>query len=315
MLVALAMLVAACGTDSADEGATEETAGTTEAPATTSTTATSTTGAESEGPEDEELELDGPVEPPELDTSIFADSTNVDHPHFPLTPGSQIVLEGFTIDLEEDEEIPHTLIFTVTGMTKVIAGVNTVVVWIEDYEEEDLVEAEVAFFAQDVDGNVWNFGEYPAEYEDGEFVGAPAWIPGVEGAKAGIHMPADPQPETGSFPQGWAPEVEWWDRGRVFETGTETCVPVNCYEEVLIVDEFGLDEPTFIQVKYYAPGIGNVQVGWKGNDPEGETLWMEAHNILTGSDLDAANAAALALEALAYEGSEVYADTEPMVPR
>lgn len=312
--VMMALVIAACGGDSTDDtvAATEApdttvAAATTEAPDTTAAPAT-TEMTEAEG------DLDGPVEPPELDPSIFDDSANVDNKYLPLTPGSQIVLEGFTIDFEEDEEIPHTLVFTTTGLTKEIAGVMTRVVWIEDFEEGELVEAEVAFFAQDVDGNVWNFGEYPEEYEEGELVLAPAWIPGVAGAKAGIHMPANPLPDTGSFPQGWGPEVEWWDRGRVFETGTETCVPVDCYEDVLIVDEFGLDEPTAFQVKYYAPGIGNVQVGFKGDDPSGETLWMEAHNMLTGADLEAANAAALELEARAYEGSEVYADTEPMMP-
>ncbi len=45
--------------------------------------------------------------------------------------------------------------------------------------------------------------------------------------------------------------------------GCQTCVPVDCYEDVLIVDEFNLDEPTFFQVKYYALGVGNVQIGSK----------------------------------------------------
>ena len=309
------LALTACGGDENSADTTivaEVTTTTTAAPATTEPAETTTTAAPTDGGQ---FEVDGPLEPPELDPTIFVDPTNITHKYFPLTPGSQIVLDGFTIDFEEDEEIPHTLIFTTTTLTKEIAGVDTVVVWIEDFEEGVLVEAEVAFFAQDVDGNVWNFGEYPEEYEDGVFVLAPAWIPGIEGAKAGIHMPANPRPNTESFPQGWGPAVEWWDRGRVFEVGSQTCVPVDCYEDVLIVDEFGLDEQTAFQVKYYAPGIGNVQVGWKGDDPSGESLEMKEYNLLTGADLDAANAAALALEASAYERSEVYAQTPPMEPR
>ena len=134
---------------------------------------------------------------------------------------------------------------------------------------DGLVETEIAFFARDDEGNVWLLGEYPEEYEDGVFEKAPTWIHGTEGSKAGILMPSNPRPDTPSFPQGWAPSVEWNDRGRVFEVGSQTCVPVDCYEDVLIVDEFNLDEPTFFQVKYYAPGIGNVQIGFKGNDPNG----------------------------------------------
>lgn len=102
----------------------------------------------------------------------------------------------------------------------------------------------------------------------------------------------------GSCGSGPAGRSLWWGHDR---------------REPGIVDEFGLDEQAFIQVKYYAPGIGDVQVGFKGNDPEGETLEMTAHNMLTGADLEAANEAALALETSAYENSDVYAGTEPMV--
>src|SRR3990170_3720292 len=67
-----------------------------------------------------------------------------------------------------------------------------------------LVETELAFFAQDDDGNVWNLGEYPEEYENGEFVGAPStWIAGLAGAEAGVHMLAEPRQGTGYYLQGW----------------------------------------------------------------------------------------------------------------
>jgi hypothetical protein len=49
----------------------------------------------------------------------------------------------------------------------------TVAVWDRDFQDGELVEEELSFFAQDDGGTVWNFGEYAEEYEDGEFVGAP----------------------------------------------------------------------------------------------------------------------------------------------
>ncbi len=122
-----------------------------------------------------------------------------------------------------------------------------------------------------------------------------------------IHDPIRrPSPKIG-------PSVEWNDRGRVFEVGSQTCVPVDCYEDVLIVDEFNLDEPTFFQVKYYALGVGNVQIGFKGDDPNGETLELVELRMLNVEELAQARDAALALEANAHKRSEVYATTEPIV--
>ena len=49
-----------------------------------------------------------------------------------------------------------------------------------------LQEQELAFFAQDDQGNVWNFGEYPEEYDNGKFTGAPStWIRNEGGAYGG----------------------------------------------------------------------------------------------------------------------------------
>lgn len=311
ILMVMILVIAACGSGSAGDTTTEppNDAGTvtTDQPDTTVAAADEETNGESEDPV-----VDGPLEPPDLEPGAFGDPTNVDHKWFPLIPGTQLIFEGVTLDKDEDEEIPHRVIFTVTDLTKMIGGVESVVIWDQDFSEGELVETEIAFFAQDDEGNVWRMGEYPEEYEDGEFVEAPSWIHGIDGSRAGIHMPASPQTGTPSFPQGWAPSVEWTDRGKVFEVGTQTCVPVDCFEDVLIVDEFSLDELTFFQVKYYAPGVGNVEVGWKGNDPEGETLELVAWNLLDAAGLADAREAALALEENGYERSEVYAQTEPI---
>ncbi|HEV3399258.1 MAG TPA: response regulator transcription factor, partial [Actinomycetes bacterium] len=62
----------------------------------------------------------------------------------------------------------------------------------------------------------------------------------------------------------------------------ETCVAVGCYKDVLVTDEFALDEPEARQLKYYAPGVGNVRVGWMGRDEEQEVL-----SLVTLTRLDA----------------------------
>jgi hypothetical protein len=105
--------------------------------------------------------------------------------------------------------------------------VRTVVAWILDYNDEDLVEKEIAFYAQDNDGTVWYLGEHPEEYEAGEFVKASPWLAGIHDARAGIKMMAEP--ELGATPvyQGWGPEFEWSDYGQI-ESWAEICVLVDC---------------------------------------------------------------------------------------
>jgi hypothetical protein len=211
-----------------------------------------------------------------------------------------------------DEAIPHRIEFTVTDLTKDIAGVRTVVAWIVDISDGQVVEKELAFYAQDNDGNVWYLGEYPEEYEGGEFVDAPAWIAGVEDAQAGIQMLAEPQEGTPSFAMGWGPAVEWTDRAQVHQVGQETCVQADCYEDVLVMDEFNAEEPGAFQLKYYARGVGPVQVGWRGEDTAQETLELIKFVQLDAEALAKARAAALALEEHAYEVSEdVYGTTSP----
>ena len=48
---------------------------------------------------------------------------------------------------------------------------------------------------QGQDGTVWYFGEIARNYEEGELVDIEgSWVAGVDGAKAGILMPASPSP-------------------------------------------------------------------------------------------------------------------------
>jgi hypothetical protein len=248
---------------------------------------------------------------PDISLAKFDNPTNIDNKYFPLTPGYQAVFEGITE--EAGREVPHSIIFTVTGLTKEIAGIQTVVAWIVDYSDGELVEAEVAFYAQDNDGNVWFMGEHPEVYEMGKMVEAPTWIPGIRGAEAGITMKANPEVGLPSYAQGWGPAVNWTDRGHVVALGEQICVPADCYEDVLVVEEFSQAEPNAFQVKSYAPGVGNVHVTWRGEDASQEILELIERVELDPDALAEINAAALALEAHAYEISkEVYDQTAPM---
>jgi hypothetical protein len=250
----------------------------------------------------------------DFDPTNFDDSATVDNKWFPLEPGAHSVFEGSAI--EDGKRISRRVVTTVTDLTKEIDGVNSVVVWERDYTEGEKVEAELAFFAQDNYGNVWHMGEYPEEYENGEFDKAPGWLAGFKGAWAGIAMRAQPRLGTPSYAQGYAPPpINWVDRGRVYKVGQKTCVPGECYEDVLVIEEFERNKPGAYQLKYYAPGVGDVRVGWRGpEEEEKEGLDLVKDVRLSPQDLARARAGALKLEKHAYEIKDYYRKTQPAKP-
>lgn len=252
----------------------------------------------------------------DYDPALFGDSVNIDNTWNPLRPGSRLYYTGSSV--EDGERSRHTVDVIVTDLTKDIDGVSNVIVWERDYTDGELVEAEIALFAQDTYGNVWHMGQYPEEYEHGEFVKAPAWIHGIKGAKAGITIHAAPQLGTPSYAQGYAPPpLNWVDRGRVYRTGLETCVPADCYEDVVVIEESETGLPDAFQDKYHAPGVGVVRVSWRGSKDESkEVLVLVAATQLTPEELADARADVLELEERAYRISEdVYGRTPLARPR
>jgi len=299
------LMLGACGSDSAGPTTQATQAGTPTVSAQASPTGASpTTG----GPQASAVE-DGPE--PGYDRTNFADSTTFVNRWIPWKPGTQYIYEGHTV--EDGERIPHRLIITVTDLTKTIDGVRNIVLWDRDYSGGELVEAELSFFAQADNGDVWHFGEYPEEYEGGKFVKAPTWIHGLKGAQAGITLRADPKLTDPSHAQGWGPEVGWTDRARVHQVNQRTCVPAGCYNGVLVADEGSKEEPDAHQFKYYAPGVGNVRVGYGGQDPTRETLQLVKIIKCTPQQRAKARAEARKLERHAYQVSKaVYARTAPL---
>jgi hypothetical protein len=250
----------------------------------------------------------------DFERTNFHNSTTVDNKWMPLEPGAHAVFEGSAI--EDGQRISRRVVSTVTDLSKQIDGVNSVVVWERDYNDGQLVEAELGFFAQDKYGNVWHMGEYPEEYEEGNFDKAPGWLAGFKGATAGIAMRADPKLGTPGYAQGYAPPpINWNDRGRVYKVGQKSCVPVNCYEDVLVIEEFEPNIPGAYQLKLYAPGVGDIEVGWRGpEEEEKERLELVKDERLSPQAVAKARAKALKLEKHAYQIKEFYRKTQPAKP-
>jgi hypothetical protein len=114
---------------------------------------------------------------------------HVNNPWFPLKPGTTFVYTG-----EKDGQSGRDIV-TVTNRTKLIQGVRCTAVDDRLNLHGRLAERTTDWYAQDARGNVWYFGEATAELNKAGKVTSRegTWQAGVDGAKAGIFMPAHPK--------------------------------------------------------------------------------------------------------------------------
>jgi hypothetical protein len=254
-------------------------------------------------------ELCGPGSAINYDPAHFQQSPRLDNKWFPLKPGSQYTTTGDVKSAEGTTK--RTVVHTVTGLTKVIDGVKTLVMWDRDYSDGVIVESELAFFAQTESGTVWLFGEYPEEYENGKFTGAPStFIHSLDLAQAGIAMQAEPKIGSPSYVQAHAPKVNFLDCGQVFQEQQRVCVPTGCYDDVLVIDERNPLEPAVgHQRKFYSAGTGLIKVTAVGGADQ-ETLDLVKVEQLTDAKLAEVNQEAMKIDQHAYTVSKnVYAKT------
>jgi hypothetical protein len=249
-----------------------------------------------------------------LDVSKFSRPTEITNKWLPMKPGTRFVYDGTTVE-DDGKVVPHRIVINITDLVKTIAGVRTLISYDLDYTEGELAEAELAFYAQDDDGNIWRFGEYPEEYDGKKFVKAPTWIHGIQDARAGIMMKAEPKLGTPSYSQGYGPAVNWTDRGEVFAVGQDIQVGDKRYTDVLVIRESSNEEEAIdaAQLKYYAAGVGNIKVGWMGTgEKTKETLDLTKVEQLDAQEIANVRAKALAMEKSAYRRSKnVYGRTAP----
>lgn len=238
----------------------------------------------------------------ELNSRNFDEhSITIDNEWWPLKPGTRLIYEGYHV--EEGKKIPHRIVDTVTDLTKVINGVRVLVSLEEDFSDDELIEQEIAFHAQDKDGNVWHLGQLRETYDETELVGARAWFVGYPiGAKAGIRMPAKPRLGEPAYSQGYAPApFNWTDRARVFQMGQKTEVPAGRYADVMVIEEWDAETPEGVfQLKYYAKSVGVVRIGFRGPDPEQEEMELVKVEQLSAEELAQARDRALQIDTRSY---------------
>jgi len=175
----------------------------------------------------------------------------IDHPYFPLTPGTVRVFEG-TRDGK-----PMRTEYTVTHRTRQVMGVKCVVV--EDVVTSNgaLVEKTEDWFAQKRDGSVWYFGENTAEYVNGVVSSTHGtWEAGVDGAVPGVIMRAHPRVGNAYYQEFRPGEAE--DRAKILTLDSAVKVPAGSYTKVITTEDSDPLNPDKTDKKWYAPGVGVV---------------------------------------------------------
>lgn len=187
---------------------------------------------------------------PAFDAANFQGDA-ITNPFLPMPPGKTWELSGQTEDGEE------RILVEVLPETRVVHGVTATVVRDRVYLAGSLIEDTFDWFAQDKDGNVWYLGEDSKEIENGQVVSmAGSWESGVDGAVAGIVMPATPAVGQAYQQEFYAGEAE--DRGRVLAVNEAVTVAAGSFTGCIKTEDTTPLEPDVLEYKYYCPNVGLV---------------------------------------------------------
>jgi hypothetical protein len=186
-------------------------------------------------------------EPAELDAGDFV--ARIDHPYWPMAPGSSWVYR------EDGQRVE----VTVTDQTKEILGIPASVVHDVVTEDGELVEDTYDWYAQDKNGSLWYLGEATKEYENGKVKTTEgSWQAGVDGAEAGILLPAEP--EVGMTYRQEYYEGEAEDAAEILSLDEWVEVPFGRFRNVLMTKDHTPLDPDVLEHKFYAKGVGPVLV-------------------------------------------------------
>lgn len=192
-----------------------------------------------------------------IDPAAF--STTIDNPLFPLSEFSKLVYEGEEIDPDTGETVTTRVEMTVMPESKkTVAGVEVLVVQDQAFEDGELIESTLDYFAQHADGGVYYFGEDVDNYEDGELKDHEgSWLAGEGENQPGIIMPAEPT--VGDvFQQEKAPGIAE-DEMTVLSVTEAVDVAAGSWEGCVKTEDVNpLDGSGAIEYKFYCPGVGFV---------------------------------------------------------
>ncbi len=173
----------------------------------------------------------------------------VDHPYFPMVPGTVWVLEGVDAGRVRMEEV------RVLHQPRMIWGIPCMAISETQFLDGVLSEVTTEWFAEDRQGNVWKFGEESLEIEDGTFQRrTDSWVVGEGDALPWMMLSSTP--ELGERYVGYRPDGQ--DTMYV-QSLTATAITAagtffNCLE--ILENPEDIDDQDII---LYAAGVGRVR--------------------------------------------------------
>lgn len=199
-------------------------------------------------------------------------SIAIDHPYFPLIPGTTFIYEG------QSEGESERIVVEVTHDTRQVQGVTCVVVRDRVWIDGELVEDTDDWFAQHRNGDVWYFGEEVEDFEGGVVVStAGSWEAGLGGARAGVLLPAAPQIGAVYRQELLVGEAE--DMIRIVSLSASADVAYGSFSACLETEDVTPLEPDTAERKIYAPGVGMVST----TVLRGGTGYVELIDVSTGN--------------------------------
>lgn len=197
-------------------------------------------------------------------------TTRIDNPYWPMRPGSRWVYRE-----TDSEGTRQRVVVTVTHRTKRIANGATARV-VHDVVTENGKPVEVTddWYAQDRAGNIWYLGEQTTEYVNGKPGSTEgSFEAGVDGALAGIVMPAKPKAGMSYRQEYYKGHAE--DRGQILSLKEQVEVPFGHFRRgrVLMTKDLNPLEPKVLEYKFYARGVGPVlAIGVSGGSDREELV-------------------------------------------
>lgn len=190
-------------------------------------------------------------------------TARVDNPWFPLKPGTRYEYVGV-----KDGQ-PSRDVMVVTHRVTTIDGVPCVDVSDRLYLRGKLRERTTDWYTQDAAGNVWYFGEETAELDRNGRVTSTegTWRTGVDGAQAGIFMPAQPRVGRSGRQEYYKGHAE--DHFRIAAViRSVSGAPVS-----VLTEETTPLEPGVVDNKLYVRGVGTVtELTVKGGDERNQLI-------------------------------------------
>jgi hypothetical protein len=195
-------------------------------------------------------------------------TTRIDNPYWPMRKGSRWVYRE-----TDSEGTKQLVVVTVTRRTKLIAnGVRARIVRDVVTEQGTPVEVTDDYYAQDRAGNIWYLGEATTEYENGKPTSTEgSFEAGVDGAQAGIIMPAKPRVGLAYREEYYAGHAE--DKARIVSLREQAEVPLGHFRRVLMTRNTNPLAPKSVEFKFYARGVGPVlAIGVSGGSDREELV-------------------------------------------